>query len=563
MKEIPKYTLESVLINSSKKYADCPSLSWADGKPLTYSELAEEVSYVSTFLKKKGIVRGDRVGILAENSPNWGIAYLAVTTMGAVVVPILPDFHITEITHILRHSGTKVLFVSEKLFHKVEDLEWDTLNLRILLNDFSIIPPQTKKINLKKLVNEGTLEIAKFGESAMKRVGLMSESVKEDTVATIIYTSGTTGNSKGVVLTHKNLVFDSYATLKIQNVCSRDRLLSILPLPHTYEGTIGFILPLIKGASIYYLKKPPTASVLLPAMQKIKPTLILTVPLIIEKIFKTKIHPKFTKNIAIRSIYGIPVFRRLFHWLAGKKLEKSFGGQLHFFGIGGALVSAEVERFLRDARFPYAIGYGLTETSPLIAGSSPNVTKYRATGVIIPGVKCRIANPNPKTGEGEIQVKGDTVMKGYYRNPQLTKEVFTDDGYFKTGDLGILSKNNYLYIKGRIKNIIIGPSGENIYPEEIENIINEHEYTLESLVYEQDNKITARIFLNYELIDSIAHKWDTVKLKKHINKILEDIKISTNQRVSQFSKINQIIEQQEPFEKTPTKKIKRYLYTQN
>ncbi len=561
MKDKPKFTMEAMLFNSCQKFADSPSLSWADGVPLTYRELAEEVSFVASFLKRKGIVRGDKVGILAENSPNWGIAYLAVTTMGAICVPILPDFHTNEITHILKHSGTKVLFVSEKYFHKVEDLEWDILNLRILLNDFSIIPPQTNKINLKKLVSDGSLEIAKLRESALKRVGLMSENVTEDTVATIIYTSGTTGNSKGVVLTHKNLVFDAYATLKIQNVNNRDRLLSVLPLPHTYECTIGFIIPLMTGASIYYLKKPPTASVLLPAMQKIRPTMILTVPLIIEKIFKTKIHPKFTKSPFIRVLYQQPIFRRFFHFLAGKKLEKSFGGELKFYGIGGALLSAEVERFLRDAHFPYAIGYGLTETAPLIAGCSPSVTKFRATGVIIPGVDCRIANPNPETGEGEIQVKGDNVMKGYHRNPQQTKEAFTSDGYFKTGDLGILKKG-YLYIKGRLKNVIVGPSGENIYPEEIENIINEHDYILESLVYEKDNKIIARVYLNYELVDSFSHKLDTMKLKKHIQKILDDIKTQTNNRVSQFSRIHQIIEQQEPFEKTPTKKIKRYLYTQ-
>jgi long-chain acyl-CoA synthetase len=333
------------------------------------------------------------------------------------------------------------------------------------------------------------------------------------------------------MLTHRNLVYNAKDTLRIQPVVHTDRLLSVLPLPHTYEGTIGFIIPIIQGASVYYLKKPPTARVLLPAMQTIHPTMILTVPLIIEKIFKLRVYPALTGSIIGRVLYKIPFTRKILHAIAGRKLMRSFGGKLHFYGIGGALLCPEVERFLRDARFPYAIDYGLTETSPLIAGCSPTVTRYRATGVTLPGIDVKIIDPD-SNGEGEIVVKGPSVMKGYYKDPERTREVFTEDGYFRTG--------------------------------EIEAAINESDNVLESLVYSANNQIIARIHLNYEYFDQEQkrHRLNHAKMQERINKTLDEIKKNVNQRVSTFSRISRIIEQTEPFEKTPTKKIKRYLYTE-
>jgi long-chain acyl-CoA synthetase len=480
--------------------------------------------------------------------------------MGAVAVPILPDFHENEVQHILRHSGSKAIFVSEKMFGKLPDGKSN--KILILIDDFSIIPPETTKEKLSAILNSGSQEFAKLKESALKFTGLISQQVQENDLAAIIYTSGTTGRSKGVMLTHKNLVFNILDTLKIQSVNEHDRLISVLPLSHTYECTIGFLLPITQGASIYYLDKTPVARVLLPAMTKIKPTMILTVPLIIEKIFKTKIQPTFTQKKLINAIYQLPFFRKTFHKIAGKKLMHSFGGELKFFGIGGALLAPDAERFLRDAHFPYSIGYGLTETSPLIAGSSPAITRFRATGVILPGLEVKIDKPNPKTKEGEILVKGPSVMKGYYKDPEKTAEVIDKEGWFHTGDLGILSKDNYLYIKGRLKNVIIGPSGENIYPESIEAVLSENEFVLESVVYSHNNSIIARIYLNYELIDEIyGSSMNESKMEQVIADLLDKIKAEANAQLSQYSRISQIIEQSEPFEKTPTKKIKRYLYT--
>ena len=337
----------------------------------------------------------------------------------------------------------------------------------------------------------------------------------------------------------------------------------MLPLSHCYEFTIGFLIPLIQGAAVYYLDKPPVAKVLLPAMQKVKPTMMLTVPLIMEKLFKTKVLPQFTSSSVTRFFYNLSFFRIKLHKIAAAKIYKMFGGELRFFGIGGALLAPEVEQFMREGNFPYAIGYGLTETSPLIAGSSPDVTKFRSTGIILPGIEVKIDQPNPETGEGEICVRGANVMKGYFKDPERTARVLSSDGWFRTGDLGMMDKDGYLYIKGRMNSMIVGPSGENIYPEEIESIINRSDYVLESIVYQDNGQLIARIHLNYELLDKelASSKLSETQISQHIKKKLEEIRRQVNANVSAFSRINKVIEQTEPFEKTPTKKIKRFLYT--
>ena len=556
------YTLLSVLENSTEKFANNPALSWVDDEPMTFSQANEKIQQLKVLLNKQGIISEDRVAILSENMPNWAIAYFAVTSMGAVAVPILPDFHPNEIHHILRHSESKAIFVSEKLYEKLEEEEFEKLNSIILMDDFSLIPPRTKRDALRDVVKERTKEFAKLKAAALKMAGLRNDEIKEDDLAAIIYTSGTTGKSKGVMLTHKNIVYDAYATTLIVKVAPNDRLLSVLPLSHTYECTLGLVIPFMQGSCVYYMNKPPIARVLLPAMQKIRPTMMLTVPLIIEKIYKLRILPQLTKSTLLKQLTKIEPVRKKIIQLAGKKLLKSFGGELHFFGIGGSAVSPEVEKFMREAKFPYAIGYGLTETSPLIAGTDPTKTRYRSTGPALPGVQVKIDKPDPKTGEGEILVKGPSVMRGYYNDDEQTKSVFTEDGWFRTGDLGVLDENDYLYIKGRLKNMILGPSGENIYPEQIEYIINENDSVLESLVYQQENKLVARVFLNYEELDKefSAQKLTETQIHNEIKTILENIRTDVNNRVSTFSRISKIIEQTEPFEKTPTQKVKRYLY---
>ncbi len=561
--ERQQFTLQHVIEDSCRKNSSNIALTFIDDEPISYSDLKRQIDHLSVFLKNQGVMHGDHIAILGENSPQWGIAYFAITTMGAVAVPILPDFHASEIHHILRHSGSKVIFISERFFHKIEDLDFTEFNSIILMNDFSIINPTTSKATLRQLIAEGSKELRKIKNLVLSLAGLIQGEVTEDDIASIIYTSGTTGHSKGVMLTHKNIIWNANASSKIPDINEKDRMLSVLPLAHVYECTLGLILPMMFGASVYYVKKLPTAAVLLPALEKVKPTMMLTVPLIIEKMYKTRIMPEIKKRKIVRLIYKFPMIRKRIHKLTGKKLMETFGEALRFFGIGGAALSPEIERFLLEAEFPYAIGYGLTETSPLIAGANAEKTKYRSTGPVVPGLEVRIENPDPKSGIGEIVVRGPSVMKGYYRDSERTEEVLSREGWFHTGDLGSFDKNSYLYINGRMKNVILGPSGENIYPEAIESVINRSDTVLESLTYQDEGQLVARIYLDYEKLDVEFSRMGLTEsqARERIVQLLEDIRKQVNEQVSSFSRISRVIEQTEPFEKTPTQKIKRYLYT--
>ncbi|MFA7420438.1 MAG: AMP-binding protein [Melioribacteraceae bacterium] len=561
---LKKQTLLCLLNNSVEKYPERPALSFVDQPKISYTEFKAKVDEVIRFLKSEGVIAGDRVAILSENQPNWGIAYFAITTIGAIAVPIMTEFHSEEVHHIIRHSETKAIFISAKFFNKIDDLDYDQLMSRILLDDFTVIPPDTKNDLLKELISDGKKEFAKIKEAAFKFVGLLPDEVEEDNLALILYTSGTTGHSKGVMLTHKNVVSDALSTLNMIVMGSNDRMLSMLPLFHTMESTLGLVVPLAVGASVTYLDKPPTAAALLPALLKVKPTVMLAVPLIIEKIYRNRVLPEFNKKAIVRGLYKIPTIRKRLNRIAGKKLAQTFGGELRMFCIGGAALSADVERFLSEAGFPYAIGYGLTETSPLVTGTGPEGVRLRTAGKPMLWMQVKIDEPDSKNGEGEILVKGPNVMKGYYKDPEKTETVFTKDGWFKTGDLGVIDSDGYLYIKGRSKNVIIGSNGKNIYPEEIESIINEFPYVSESLVMEKGDQLVARVYLNYEEIDKEfrIQKLGESKAREIITKIFADLLVQVNIRVNTFSRINRIIEQPVPFEKTPTQKIKRYLYVE-
>ncbi len=559
----PELTIPNLITESCTQFANHVALSFTDEPPITYAELLPQVRRVTAFLRKQGIEHGERIAILGENSPQWAIAYFAVTSLGAVVVPILPDFHTSEIHHVVRHSGAKIIFVSERFYYKVEELEFRDFNSVILLNDFSILNPRASKATLRKIIAEGGKELRKIRSQVRDFVGIKHQTVKETDLASLIYTSGTTGHSKGVMLTHKNIVWNAIASAKLPDISPTDRFLSILPMAHVYECTLGLVVPILRGAAIYYLKKPPTPPVLLPALQKVRPTAMLTVPLIIEKVFKTRVMAEIRKKWIVRVAYRFPSIRKRINRVAGVKLRETFGGQMRFFGIGGSSLSAEVERFLREAEFPYAIGYGLTETSPLVAGSNAANTRYRSTGPAVAGVEIKIESPDPKTGSGEIVVRGPGVMKGYYHDPERTKEVLTKDGWFRTGDLGKFDGDGNLYIQGRLKNVIIGPSGENIYPEAIESVIARSEDVLESLVYEDGGQLVARVYLDYETLDAefTAIGLTESQVRRQIEERLEAIRRNVNEQVSAFSRIARLVEQKEPFEKTPTQKIKRYLYT--
>jgi long-chain acyl-CoA synthetase len=542
-----RLTFPSLFNETLRKFAKCNAYAFAGEEPKSFEAVNKEILSLIAFLEKIGIHPRDKVAILSSNMPNWGSAFFSITFMGAIVVPILPDFSNTEVSNVLEHSGAKAIFISTSLLSRIEGFKSEDLKTAILIEDFSLLFSET-----------GSYE---FDSSALP---VRNYEVEEEDLSSIIYTSGTTGRSKGVMLTHKNISFNALKSRKLLPIDENDRFLSVLPLSHTYENTLGLILPMICGSCVYYLRKPPTPSVLLPALAEIKPTIMLTVPLIIEKIYFNKIMPTFREKMILKFLYKISPLRKILNKAAGKKLIKTFGGELKFYGIGGAKLNKTVEKFLIEAKFPYAIGYGLTETSPLLAGSNPQKAVFESTGPPIEGIELIINNPDKKTGEGEIWAKGPTVMKGYYREPEITKEVLTSDGWFKTGDLGILNANNYLFIKGRSKSMIVGASGENIYPEEIESIINNFRFVVESLVVQQHGKLVAMVHINMEELEKKYQnlKQDmTRQVEDKVKEVLNELQEYVNSQVNKFSQIQKVIHHPSPFQKTATLKIKRFLYT--
>ncbi|MCK9423638.1 MAG: AMP-binding protein [Bacteroidales bacterium] len=547
MTQNPHLTFPAFFAFTLSQFSHRNALAIVGEKPFTYSETSEQIQALIAFLEQLGILPGDKIAILGTNQPNWAIAYFAITFMGAVAVPLLPEFLPGEIETLLNHSESKAIFISENLLPKLDGIKSTTKWAVLKIEDFSIVDTEP----LSPVYNP----------DAKPQVHYI---VDENDLAAIIYTSGTTGNPKGVMLTHRNICFTAINGHKIQHIEETDRFLSILPLSHTYENTLGLILPMYRGACVYYLRKPPTPSVLLPALLEIRPTTILTVPLIIEKIYRTKILPALTGNPVTRLMFKIPPVRKILHRIAGKKLMVTFGGELRFFGVGGAKLDKTVERFMIEAGFPYAVGYGLTECAPLLAGFNPQHPRLQSTGPACEGVELKIHHSDKRTGEGEIWAKGPNIMMGYYKEPQLTREIITPDGWLKTGDLGVFDDDGNLFIKGRVKTMIVRSNGENVYPEDIESVINNFRHVVESLVLEKKGKLIALVHFNQE---EIAQRYQHLKneVTNHVEHKIEELRLElqeyVNARVNKYQQVQVVIAYPDPFQKTATQKIKRFLYT--
>ena len=534
-------TLYEILNNSVKNFSERIAFSLWRGASYTYKQVGEKVAEVQELLRSAGLKKGDKVVLLSSNMPNWGICYFAVTSGGYTVVPVMPDFTSADLDRIVEHSEAKAMCVSDKLFSKISKEVAEKLNIVIRTKNLSVLSQNVKE--------EGELTVP-----------------QPEDLAALIYTSGTTSAPKGVMLTHYNLASQMWLIDPLFLVREDDIFLSVLPMAHTYECTLGLILAFHHGAHVVYLDKAPTVSVLLPALKEVRPTIMLTVPLIIEKIFKGNVKKKFTSSAVMRSLYGVGFIRKYLHRIAGKKLTKTFGGRIRFFGIGGAKLDPEVEQFLLDANFIYDIGYGLTETAPLLAGAVDGMLRLGSTGPILKGIEYRLENINSE-GVGELVVKSPSQMQGYYKNPEATAAVFTEDGFFRTGDLCCFDEDGWLYIKGRSKNMILGPSGENIYPEDIENVLNSHVFISESVVTEDEGKLVALVHFDIEAIEAkYSEMVDTWHQKKHEfdlfkQDLMREIKQYVNERVNRYSKISEVVEEEQEFEKTATKKIRRFLYT--
>jgi long-chain acyl-CoA synthetase len=382
----------------------------------------------------------------------------------------------------------------------------------------------------------------------------------EDTAA-IIYTSGTTGHSKGVVLTHRNIVSDAVGSIARFPIGSSDRFLSILPLSHAYEATGGMLCPLAVGASVFYMQGLPAPTKLMASMQVVKPTAVLMVPLVMDAIYRKHVLAKVRAN-RLTWLYRLSPATKVINRVAGRRFIQALGGHLRFFMLGGASISRDLEVFLRDAGIGYSTGYGMTEASPILTINPFDDVRPGSCGKPIPGVEVRIDEPDPATGVGEILVRGPNIMKGYYKNEDATRAVFLDGGWLRTGDLGFLEREGYLYIKGRSKNVIVGPSGENIYPEIIEQELLKSPYIVQAIVYKRDDRLTAKVNIDQDIIDRefSLQELSEPDADKSLHTILERIRADTNKRLPTFSAIQRIVVEPEPFELTPTRKVKRYLY---
>lgn len=528
-------TLLDLYKNSISKFGDLPCSSIYEGESLSYGEFAARVEQVHELLLNAGIVKGDKMALLSSNMPNWAVCYFATVTAGVVIVPILPDFSGEETDTIITHCEAKGLFVSDKLFGKLSETVTKGLNVVI----------RTKNLGVSS-------------SRPCERTELSPPATQD--LAAIIYTSGTTSAPKGVMLSHYNLCQQMVQAADLFPLYTTDVALSILPLSHTYECSLGMLYTFMRGTPVVYLDRAPTASVLMPAVKAVRPTFMLTVPLIMEKIYKSQIAARFSTNRVMKSLYSVVFIRKLIHRMAGKKLFNTFGGRLRFFGIGGAKLDRNAERFLLEGRFPYAIGYGLTESAPLIVAAVPSKVKLGSAGYTILDVQGRLDNCNPATGEGELVVKTPCAMMGYYKNPEATRDAFTADGWLRTKDLVFRSKNGRIYVRGRLNNMIIGPSGENIYPEDIESVINKHFLVADSIVRSDKGRLVALVQFDRERLEQ---KYQHLKegWGYKMEEIKSDLIHYVNSKVNRFSKITAVIEQESDFKKTPTMKIKRFLYS--
>ena len=515
---------------------------------IKYSDVAKNISIMHTVFKRSSIYKGDKIALCGGNSINWALTYLSIISYGAVVVPILIDFSPSDIASIIKDSGTKYLFVDKNIADKIDVETTDSLDMVFSLEDWTIISVNN---NIYKEINYGdnlfNIELENFSKETF-----YLNIFDNETLATIIYTSGTTGFSKGVMLNHNALAANIRFAIANMPIKPNDHILSFLPLAHVFGCLFDFLFPFSKGACIYMLNAIPSPNVLLKAFDEIKPDLILMVPLIIEKIYLKKLLPVISKPL-IKNLLKLPLISSILKKSIREKLTKSFGGKFHELIIGGSALNEEVEKFLIDIGFKFTVGYGMTECAPLISYAPWNKHVARSCGCIIDTLKVKIDAENE--GEvGEIMVKGENVMLGYYKNPKATAEALSKDGWLKTGDLGVLGENNRIFIRGRSKNMILGSSGQNIYPEEIESKLNAMPYILESLILSRENKLHALLYLDYERIKEENLNEEEIKNR------IENNRIEINKVLPEYARISSFNIQSEEFIKNPSKKIKRFLY---
>ncbi|MBR5323896.1 MAG: AMP-binding protein [Muribaculaceae bacterium] len=522
-------------------------------KNLTYGEVAEQIERLHILFRQCKIRRGDKIAIVGRNNVNWVITYMGAMMYGAIAVPILQDFNGNDISYIVNHSESSLLFLSEHIWENIEVEHLPNLRAVISLNDFSCIDQRDGETVSTILANMDSI-FKKEHPKGFKKEDICYAELENDKVVEINYTSGTTGYSKGVMLTGNNLAGNVCYGIKTRLHYKGSKALSFLPLAHAYGCAFDLLTPLAAGSHVTLLGKLPSPKVLLKAFAEVKPNLIITVPLIFEKIYRKQVLPKLNST-PLKWAVNLPVLNTQIYAKIRKSLIDALGGRFEQVIIGGAPLNPEVEQFFHKIKFPFTVGYGMTECAPLISYKHHSEFIPSSAGSILEGImEVKILSEDPYLIPGEICVKGENVMKGYYKNETATAEVIDEEGWLHTGDMGIIDKDNNIFIKGRYKNMILGASGQNIYPEEIEAKLNNKEFVSESLVVEKDGKLVALVYPDYEAIETCG-----ITLQD-LDPVMEEIRKVLNTEVAPYETISKIFIYPTEFEKTPKRSIKRYLY---
>jgi len=541
--------LAELYTNSFRENWELPVFSDYGSEVFKYKDVAQSIHTLSFIFNKAGIKQGDKIAIYGRNSSNWGKIFLTCISYGAVAVPILPDFKPENVHNIINHSGSKFLFAAKSLYETLSFDEMKNISGVIAIEDFSII--SAREESLMQLSSEG---LALMKVDIVEKEDFKFSETDSDSLQVLSYTSGSAGFSKGVMIPVRSIFSNIIFAQDHMPLKSGDKLVSFLPMAHVFGLLFEFLFPVTKGCHITFLNKMPSPQVLIKSFKEIKPRLILSVPLVIEKIYKKNLLPTIQKP-AIKILLNVPGVNSLLHKKIRGKLIETFGSTFHEIVIGGAALSSEVEVFFRKIKFPFTIGYGMTECGPLISYAAWNETMPLSAGKLVDRMEVRIDSDDPYKTVGEIQVKGDNVMLGYYMNDDANKNAFTDDGWLRTGDLGVIDKNNFIYIKGRSKNMLLGPSGQNIYPEELEARLNNMPYVAECVVIQRESKLIALVYPDHD-----GMKNDNISADS-IEQIMADNRKHFNHSVPVYEQLSKIEIVKEEFEKTPKRNIKRFLYT--
>ncbi|WP_282036217.1 AMP-binding protein [Saccharicrinis aurantiacus] len=528
--------------NHQKAFADF------DGDSFTYNDAAKRINSLHKMYNNCGIKKGDKIALIGRNLSNYTISYLSVVTYGAVVVPILPDFGSSEIHHIVNHSESKLLFSTEVIFNKIDEAKMPNLKGIISIDKFVALANGCDDISANSILLE------KLMQEPFEIKDLKFDEIGEEELMVLSYTSGTSGFSKGVMIPHRSIWSNVKFAQDKFDLTSGERIVSFLPLAHAYGCLFEFLWPFTVGCEITLLSRVPSPKIITEAFQKIKPHLILAVPLILEKIFKKRIQPALEKGAA-KTLVKVPLLNQVVFSKVKNQLVDVFGGEFREIIIGGAALNKDVEDFLRKIGFPFTIGYGMTECGPLISYEPYKTAKPRSAGRLVDRMEVRIDSKDPYNEVGEILVKGDNNMLGYFKNSEATAQTIDAEGWIHTGDLGVIDAENFIFIKGRSKNMILSGSGQNIYPEEIETKLCSMDYVQECLVRDMgDGKLEALVYPDFELADA-----ENIQ-EKELSVIIADLKNKANAELPAYMNLSKVTEVPEEFDKTPKKSIKRYKY---